>query len=64
MTPINIQVSRSRSMVKPILDKMGKGGISVSQTSVFVIVFLSAFQFGWSILVGEAGVTPSANSQQ
>ena len=35
MTPINIQISRSRSKVKPILDKLGKGGISVSQTSIF-----------------------------
>ena len=36
MTPINIQVSRSK--VKPILDKLGKGGISVSQTSIFNII--------------------------
>ena len=34
MIPINIQVSRSK--VKPILDMLGKGGISVSQTSIFL----------------------------
>ena len=34
MIPIDIQVSRSK--VKPIFDKFGKGGISVSQTSIFV----------------------------
>ena len=33
MIPINIQVSRSK--VKPILDMLGKGGISVSQTFIF-----------------------------
>ena len=33
MTPIDIQVSRSK--VKPILHMLGKGGISVLQTSIF-----------------------------
>ena len=33
MTPIDIQVSRSK--VKPILYMLGKGGISVLQTSIF-----------------------------
>ena len=35
MTPIDIQVSRSK--VKPILYMLGKGGISVLQTSIFTM---------------------------
>ena len=35
MTPIDIQVSRSK--VKPILYMLGKGGISVLQTSIFFL---------------------------
>ena len=34
MVPIDIQVSRSK--VKPILYMLGKGGISVLQTSIFL----------------------------
>ena len=34
MIPIAIQVSRSK--VKPIIHMLGKGGISVLQTSIFV----------------------------
>ena len=42
MTPIDIQVSRSKVKVKVfkikiILYKLGKGGISVLQTSIFII---------------------------
>ena len=37
MTPIDIQVSRSRSKVMPILYMLGEGGISVLQTSIFVL---------------------------
>ena len=33
MTPIDIQVSRSKAM--PFLYMLGKGGISVLQTSIF-----------------------------
>ena len=29
---------RSRSKVTPILDMLGKGGISVSQTSIFLFI--------------------------
>ena len=36
MTPIDIQVSRSRSKVTPIFYMLGKGGISVLQTSIFM----------------------------
>ena len=37
MTPINFRSlgERSRSKVNRILDMFGKGGISVSQTSIF-----------------------------
>ena len=48
MTPINIQISRSKVKVKPILDKLGKGGISVSQTSIFDVVFSVQRQLSWT----------------
>ena len=41
MIPIDIQVSRSKAKVKPISHMLGKGrGISVLQTSIFIIVSL------------------------
>ena len=41
MIPIDIQVSRSKVIVKvkPILYMLGKGGISVLQTAIFFLHF-------------------------
>ena len=43
MILIDIQVSGSRSMVKPILHMLGQGGISVLQTSIFGFLLLASF---------------------
>ena len=43
MIPSDIQVSMSK--VKPILHMLGKGGISVLQTSIFILVFASKGNF-------------------
>ena len=39
MIPIDFQVSRFKVKGQPILDMLGKGGISVSQTSIFEYSF-------------------------
>ena len=47
MTPVNIQVRRWKFKVEGqaySLDKLGKGGISVSQTSIFWMNLTHVFQ--------------------
>ena len=51
MIPIDIQVSRSK--VKPILDRLGKGGISVSQTSIFMPPFEKGGHIALHLYVGR-----------
>ena len=43
MIRIDNQVSRSKVKVKPILDMLGKEGISVSQTAIYFFLFYVLF---------------------